>query len=127
MSGQHPFQAIIDELKVAGVKITGSENSHRLLFKLCRFKEMQMNGSATTAARNGNIKRQKVISQARALLVEYIKTGLIVLPGHMKAKGSEHNYKHDGHATANRNLWRTGWKSPAPKDKTYGGFNTVKG
>lgn len=127
MSGQHPFQAIIDELKVAGVRITGCENAHRLLFKLCKHKGMQMNGSATTAAKNGSIKRQKVISQARALLVEYLRTGLIVLPGHLKAKGSEHKYKHDGNATANRNLWRAGWKSSAPKDKTYRGFNTVKG
>ncbi|CAI8806099.1 hypothetical protein K5R88_30410 [Pseudomonas sp. MM213] len=127
MSGQHPFQAVIDELTVAGVRITGSENAHRLLFKLCRHKGMQMNGSATTAARNGNVKRQKVISQARALLVEYLKTGLIVLPAHLMAKGAEQKYKHDGNATANRNLWRTGWKSPAPANKTYGGFNTVKG
>lgn len=123
----HPFQSVIDELEAAGVRITSSENAHKLLYKLCKHKSLQMNGSATTAAKNGGIARNKVISQARALLTEYVKTGLIVLPEHMKAKGSDHKYQHDGQADANRNLWRSGWKAPAPADKTYGGLNTVKG
>lgn len=123
----HPFQSVIDELIAADVRITSGENMHRLLFKLCRYKGIQMNGSATTAARNGGLKRSKVISQAKALLREYVETGLIVLPAHMKAKGAEHKYKHDGHAGANRNIWRTGWKSPTPPDSTYRGFNTTKG
>lgn len=123
----HPFQSVIDELIAADVRVTSSENAHRLLFKLCKLKGLQMNGSGATAARNGGISRTKVLSQAKALLKEYVETGLIVLPAHMKAKGAEHKYKHDGDAGANRNLWRTGWKSPAPLDNTYRGFNTTKG
>jgi hypothetical protein len=108
MSGKHPFQAVNDELKVAGVRITGSENSHRLLFKLCMHKVMQINGSVTTAARNGNGRRRKVITQAKVLLHEYLKTGLIVLPEHLRAKGSNHKYKRDGNANVNLDLRRAG-------------------
>ncbi|QYN03455.1 hypothetical protein K1T36_09895 [Pseudomonas protegens] len=123
----HPFQPIIDELKAAGVKITGGESAYRLLHKLCIQKALQMNGSALRAAKSGGLPRKKVITQAKYLLNEYLKTGLIVLPEHMKIRGSEHKYKHDGDAGANRNLWRTGWKAPTPKDNTHHGFNTVKG
>jgi hypothetical protein len=113
-AGLHPFQSVIDELIAGGVRITGSENSHKLLYKLCTHKGMQMNGSATTAAKNGGLKRTKVITQARELLREYVKTGLIVLPAHLKAKGSDNKYKHDGEAEANRNFNRKGWKAPNP-------------
>lgn len=123
----HPFQSVIDELKAADVRISGCENAHKLLFKLCRHKGIQMNGSALTAAKNGGLPKKKVISQAKAILAEYMKTGLLVLPAHIKAKGAEHKYKHDGDANANRNLWRNGWKSPAPDDNTYHGLNTAKG
>lgn len=123
----HPFKLVIDELKAAGVKISGGENAYRLLHKLCIHKALQMNGSALRAAKNGGLPRKKVITQANHLLKEYLKTGLIVLPSHMKARGSEHNYKHDGDATANRNLWRAGWRAPAPQDNTHHGLNTVKG
>lgn len=111
----HPLQPVIDELKAAGVRITGSENPYKILYKLCTFKGLQMNGSATTAAKNGGLKRTKVIAQARALLREYMATGLIVLPGHIKAKGSDNKYKHDGEAEANRNFNRAGWKAPNPR------------
>lgn len=111
----HPLQPVIDELKAAGVRVTGSENAHRLLYKLCTLKAMQINGSATTAARNGGVSRTKVITQARAILREYIATGLIVLPAHLKAKGSDNKYKHDGDPEANRNFNAKGWKAPNPK------------
>jgi len=111
----HPLQPVIDELKTAGVRVTGSENAHRLLYKLCTLKELQMNGSATTAARNGGVSRTKVITQARAILREYMATGLIVLLAHLKAKGSNNKYKHDGDPEANRNFNAKGWKAPNPK------------
>ena len=114
MAGNHPYQSVIDELKAAGVRITGSENPHKLLYKLCKLKGLQMNGSATTAAKNGGLKRSKVITQARELLREYMTTGLIVLPEHIKAKGSNNKYKHDGEAEANRNFNGHGWKAPNP-------------
>lgn len=114
MAGNHPYQSVIDELKAAGVRITGSENSHKLLYKLCKLKGLQMNGSATTAAKNGGLKRSKVITQARELLREYMTTGLIVLPEHIKAKGCNNKYKHDGEAEANRNFNGHGWKAPNP-------------
>jgi len=110
----HPFQSVIDELKSGGVRITGSENPHKLLYKLCILKGLQMNGSATTAAKNGGFQRNKVIAQARELLREYMTTGLIVLPGHIKAKGSNNKYKYDGEAEANRNFNGHGWKAPNP-------------
>ena len=96
MAGNHPYQSVIDELKAAGVCITGSENSHKILYKLCKLKGLKMNGSATTAAKNGGLKRSKVITKARELLGEYMTSGLIVLPEHIKAKGSNYKYKHDG-------------------------------
>ncbi|MHD0644049.1 hypothetical protein ACYPKM_00265 [Pseudomonas aeruginosa] len=114
-SGIHPFQSVIDELMAAGIRVTGSENAHKLLYKLCTLKGMQMNGSATTAARNGGLKRDKVIAQARVLLKEYMSTGLIVLPAHIKAKGSDSKYKHDGDPDAGRNFNREGWRAPLPK------------
>lgn len=123
----HPFQPIIDELKTANIRITSSESAYKLLYKLCKHKSIRMNGSALKAAQHGGLPKKKIISQARALLREYIKTGLVVLPAHMTVKGSDHKYQHDGDAAANRNMWRTGWRSPSPKDKTYGGLNTTKG
>lgn len=123
----NPFKLVIDELKAAGVKVSDSESAYKLLYKLCMFKSLQMNGSALRAAQNGGLPKKKIFAQAKCLLHEYIKTGLIVLPGHMKARGAEHKYKHDGNARANRNLWRTGWKAPAPQDNTHHGLNTVKG
>ena len=123
----HPFQAVIDELEAAGVQINSSESAYKLLYKLCTQKSIRMNGSALKAAQYGGLPKKKVLTQAKALLSEYIKTGIVVLPEHMATKGSDHKYKHDGDSAANRNMWRTGWKAPAPKDKTYGGFNTVKG
>ncbi|WP_230124930.1 hypothetical protein [Pseudomonas sp. Bi70] len=122
----HPFQSVIDELIAADVRITNSESAHKLLFKLCQHKGLQMNGSALTAAKNGGLPKKKVISQAKEILTEYIKIGLIILPAHMKAKGAEHKYKHDGQAGANRNIWRTGWKAAPPSDNTYHGLNTTK-
>lgn len=123
----HPFQVVIDELKAAGVQINSSESAYKLLYKLCTHRSMRMNGSALKAAQHGGLPKKKVLTQAKALLSEYIKTGLVVLPAHMATKGPDQNYKHDGDGGANRNMWRTGWKSPAPKNKTYGGFNTTKG
>jgi hypothetical protein len=113
-AGKHPFQSVIDELKAADVGVTGGENAHKLLFKLCKMKGLQMNGSPTTAAKNGGLKRTKVIAEARELLREYMATGLIVLPAHIKAKGSNNKYKHDGEADANRNFNGHGWKAPNP-------------
>lgn len=125
--GNHPFQIVIDELNAAGVKVNSSTSAYKLLYRLCMYKSIRMNGSALKAAQYGGLPKNKVFTQAKALLKEYIKTGLVALPAHMATKGSDHKYKHDGDAAANRNMWRTGWKSPGPKDKTYGGLNTAKG
>ncbi|WP_338923794.1 hypothetical protein V0M98_36930 (plasmid) [Pseudomonas silesiensis] len=113
-AGAHPFQSVMDELRDAGVRILGGENFYKLLYKLCKHKGMQMNGSPTTAAKNGGLKRSVVISQAKELLREYKATGLIVLPAHIKAKGSNNKYKHDGEADANRNFNGQDWKAPNP-------------
>ncbi len=44
-AGAHPLQAVIDELMAAEVRVTGCENAYKLLYKLCKLKGMQMNGS----------------------------------------------------------------------------------
>ncbi|QUG93165.1 hypothetical protein GR140_30870 (plasmid) [Pseudomonas putida] len=132
-AGIHPFQAVIDELKGAEVRVTGCESAYKLLYKLCKLKGMQMNGSAGTAARNGGISNTRVVTQARQLLKEYLATGLIVLPAHIKGKGSENKYKHDGDPEAGRNFNRKGWRAPLPpkqkrtkpaKDLTLGGIQS---
>ncbi|AGN82402.1 MULTISPECIES: hypothetical protein [Pseudomonas] len=132
-AGAHPLQAVIDELMAAEVRVTGCENAYKLLYKLCKLKGMQMNGSAGTAAGNGGISKTKVVTQARQLLKEYLSTGLIVLPAHIKGKGSEHKYKHDGDPEAGRNFNREGWRAPLPpkpkrtkpaKDQSLGGIQS---
>lgn len=123
----HPFQPVIDELAKAQVAIIGSENAYKLLYRLCVLKGIRVNGSPLTAAKNGGFAKKTVISQARVILREYMETGLIVLPAHMKIIGGPVKYKHDGDSTANRNTWKSGWKAPKPKNNTYGGFNTTKG
>ncbi|WP_299807824.1 hypothetical protein [uncultured Shewanella sp.] len=113
----HPFQEVINELKENNVRITGSENAHKLLFKLCKFKEIRMNGSPATCAKNGDLRRNKVIKQAKGILAEYKLTGLLILPVHFKQKGRETKYKHDGNATANRNLWNSSNRAKADNHK----------
>jgi hypothetical protein len=109
---------VINELKESKIKLTGSENAHKLLLKLCKLKDVIMNGSPTTSAKNGGLKRSKVIQQAKGILTEYQLTNLLILPAHFKQKGPETKYRHDGNATANRNLWASSNKAKRDDHKS---------
>lgn len=103
-NGTHRYQAIIDEIKAKEIRITGSENRHKLLYKLCLAKEIRINGSPTKAAKHGRCSRAAIMSQATAILNDYQQTGLLFLPSHFKMRGEAVKYRHDGNANQNRNL-----------------------
>jgi hypothetical protein len=85
MSSNNPHQQIIDELTAAGVKVHNL-SPYKLLWQLCVYKGVYMNGSGANAGRNGGIKRQTVTLQARNVLAAYMATGELKLPAHFQMK-----------------------------------------
>jgi hypothetical protein len=97
-----------------------------LLRKLSEVKGIKMNVSATVSGKSAGFSKQRTFREAEKYLALYIETGKFFVPYFMLKKKTVKLYKHDGDATANRNLWNTGWKSPKPKSNSYGGYNTKK-
>ncbi|MBB1507536.1 hypothetical protein H5203_18890 [Pseudoalteromonas sp. SG41-1] len=98
-------QELFNYLERKGVKLTGSENNYKLLYKLSKINGIDMNGNKSIVMKEFGISKNKIMAMARDTLEFFLNSGNLIVPKEFKYR-KRNVYLHDGDAKANRNLWR---------------------
>ena len=123
----HPYQRAIDFITEQGGKATQSQKPYRLLHKLAKAKGIYMHGSQAFIGKQFDLSARKMDALARDALKRYCNEGVFQIPDQFKYSERK-NYRHDGDANANRNIWSSSNKAKQDmhaKEPVKYSFNTV--
>ncbi len=129
MSGEYPYQIAVDKINEVGIySASTGQKPYRLLHKLAKSLGYYMHGSQSFIGKTFNISPNKMKKKASDALRQYCEQGVLQIPDEFKYN-DKREYRHDGEATANRNLWKE--SNVARHDRTKKmpveyTFNTVK-
>lgn len=96
---------LLNYLESKGVKLSGSENDYKLLYKLSKINGVDMNGNKSIVMKEFGISKNRIMAMARDTLEVFLNSGYLIIPKEFKYR-KKNIYLHDGDAKANRNLWR---------------------
>ena len=80
-------QAIFQEIRDGGGKVTEATTPYRILYRLAKVKGIEMNGSAVRIAKLCGVKQSVISVKAKQIMWDYVETGYLKIPQEFQMRG----------------------------------------